>query len=213
MKLFSMEGYNRFATRYIESHFDSIVSAIVGWRVGINEQSAKDLVMDMYISMDKRERNGEGYSPDQGKHVDNISVKQFVLGTARLYAKNEKYRNSSVEISASSSNDDDIESLSGAQKAYMLATAENYDEFSEIDESLMDMRDEVDYVINFTNKFSVLALIENWSRIANGKVSEIVLKPVKKLIMENEEFAESFKRVVEFSLKDRESFNRIVRSL
>jgi hypothetical protein len=95
----------------------------------------------------------------------------------------------------------------------MYASSTDYDELSAIDESLFDMRDEIDYVINFTDEFNVRVVIENWSAIARGKVNKAILKPLMDIIKNNDEFAESFKRVVEYSLSNQKSFNAIMATM
>lgn len=213
MKIFSFNE-NRIASDYMARHFEALVAQAKSW--GLSQQSAEDMTMDVYVSIRKRERNNEGFSMDGSTHTDVMTVKGFILCLMKAYSKNKKYHSYNdreVYCDPLMADLDDGEVVSSAQKQFMYAESDDYDEMEKIEDSLINMREEIDYVINFTDKFSVRAIIENWKEIAYGKVNKNILKPLTQMLQENDEFGESFKRVVKFYLEEPLQYKEIIASM
>ena len=209
MKMFDMET-NCYASEYVENNIGKLVN--FAQRQGnIQESSAQDLVMDVWRSIRFKEQNGDAYDINKGKKTDIISVENYVLAMVKGYCKNKKYHYDYNEIPVSSlSGDKDDDRMSAEERAYQNAESSGLDEILAIEESLVDIKDEMDYVVNFTNKLNIKVVLKNIERIATKKININVLSELKSICKYNDEFATSFKRILEFRVKDREAFDRIL---
>ena len=90
---------NREASQYIVDNYRKLLGIIKSY--DIKEDKAEDLLQDLFISIVDSEDNGEGcdmeYSKGDSSDMQILSVEQFVLGRAKLYSKNVKYRSDIVE--------------------------------------------------------------------------------------------------------------------
>lgn len=208
MKIFDVET-NNLASEYVADNFQNLQQRAIKW--GISEQNAHDLMMDVYIRLRKKEENGNSFDIFGGKHQDIMTIKTYVVSMMKGYSKNAKYRGNTKEIFVNpivETDDDEVMTL--AEKAYMYAEATDYNEIDAVDESLFDMRDEMDYVISFTDKINIKAILKNWSALANNKLDLSILKPLRMIIKANDEFAESFLRVIKFREENRVEFDRLL---
>lgn len=94
---------NREASQYIVENYRKLLGIVKSY--DIKEDKAEDLLQDLFISIVDSEDNGEGfdmeYSNGDKEDTQILSVEQFVLGRAKLYSKNFKYRSDIVEGYAS----------------------------------------------------------------------------------------------------------------
>ena len=211
MKLFDVDT-NRDASTYVMENIETL--RVIAQRWGMQEASADDLVADVYMALVKRENNGNPYRSDGSEHVEMINAKGYVLSMMKAYAKNSRYWDGdSREVLVGPVSDTDEDTMTAVERQYMYATAGDFDEMSMVDESLVNMRDEIEFVINFTNSINIRALLENWNQIAQMAVSKSVMAPLKKIVKNNDEFAESLLRVIEFLKTRPDEFNAIMATI
>lgn len=90
---------NREASQYIVDNYKKLLGIIKSY--DIREEKAEDLLHDLFISIVDSEDNGEGfdmgYSKSDSDTPQVLSVEQFVLGRAKLYSKNIKYRSDIID--------------------------------------------------------------------------------------------------------------------
>lgn len=209
---------NKEASSYIENNYNEIL--IQAKKMGVHEDKVGDLVNDVYFSIVQAENEGNGYDFNKGENGTGILVEQFVYGRISRYAKNIKYRTDIVEkvgkagfvISSSSSSEDEIDQLSSFQKAFALAS--KYDDLDFVDEEL-SIREIISYCLSFDSQvnMSMSALFRNIDILGNMEINKSLFDPLKAVISENREFAEAFRNAIEFSMKDKLSFERILNSL
>jgi len=84
---------NREASDYIMDNYQSLLMVIRA--EGIKDEKAYDLLHDVYLSIYEAEDNGEGFDPNYGDGVMDVS--NFVKGRVRRYASNKKYRTDIME--------------------------------------------------------------------------------------------------------------------
>lgn len=95
-KLFEPKS-SKEASKYVEEHFKKLSASAC--KMGVSPDKADDLVIDVWISLVKAERNGEGYDMAYEGADGYISVEQFVYGRIKGYAMNKKYHSDGVEES------------------------------------------------------------------------------------------------------------------
>ena len=218
---------NREASKYITENYYDIASQIP--KMGIHEDKVYDLLNDVYISIVQGEDEGNGYDMNKSNDGDCILVSQFVYGRIKGYTKNSRYRTDVTEtftrknrketveekkknklsIVASSSLGQDFDAMDNFQKAY--ATAGSFDDIEAVDEE-MSVRENMDYCVGFDSLvgLSMAALFKNIDIMASCDIHKSLFDSLKYTIKIHDMFAEAFKSIVEYSMKNRTSYDRIV---
>lgn len=209
-RIIELTNESREASNYIKDHYDHIVSTA---KKMVPEQSAIDLVHDVYMSIVRDEDNGEGYHINyDGKFNRScgiITVEQFVFGRMKGYSLNERYRNTnSVEISASSNGDTD--DMTGEQLSYENAASYDSIELIDIEVSL---REELEYLMTFNNKINIKFLLKNIYKISKSKFDISFMSDITMLVKRNKEFADSLATVVKFAVQAPSKYERILASI
>lgn len=206
-----MDVENREASNFIIEHYDELV--VAAKKMGVDEGYCGDIVSDVYVSMLKAENNNCGFNINGGSS-ESTTVAQFVYGRLKGYSKNSKYRNdvARIEIAASSSATDDLDSLTGVQKAYEMA--ESYDDLEFIEASL-SIPEELEYLLSFERDtdVNIRYILKNVSRLANMSFDVSLLSGLKKLIANDADFFECLKSVMEFAGKHTARYEAIVASI
>jgi hypothetical protein len=201
---------NEEASRYIEENYEKIAEDIRrnGWVVKGREY---DLLNDVYESILRAERNGEGYDPNMGKH-GYITVSEFVHARLKGYAKNGKYRSYDEsfvsEVPASYSEGEEVEDLDSFQKAYAMAS--EVDDLESIDEEV-SLRENIEYCLEFNDHvgFDMMNLFKNIDLFKTNFNSSIFNR-LKLVVKHHDEFGEALRQVLSFASKNRERFEKIL---
>ena len=209
---------NREASQYLLDNYNEVVLSTI--KMGVKEEKAYDLVNDVYVSLRNSEDEGNGYNINGKNGEGYILVESFVYGRIKNYAKNVKYRTDiceskkkgEIRIISASSDDSDLENLESFQKAY--AMAKTADSVSIIDAEVSLVED-ITYCITFNNqvKMNMLALFKNIDKLASYDFDKSLFEPIRALASSNAEFAEAFRSVIEFSMKDKHTYDLIVSKL
>lgn len=220
---------NREASTYITDNYDTIVSQIA--KMGIHEDKVFDLLHDVYYSIVQAEDEGNGYDMSKAKTDDLILVAHFVYGRIKGYTKNSRYRTDVTEsytkkskyetetdkktiklnVVASSSGGQDFDTMDSFQKAY--ATASSFDDIIGVEDE-MSVRENIEFCLGFDSiiDMSMLALLRNIDVLANCEIHKSLFDSLKYALKIHDEFAEAFKSIIEYSMKNRSSFDKIVES-
>ena len=226
-KLF--EYSNTEASSFIVDNYDKLEKAAAG--MNISPDKASDLVHDVFISVVKSERSGEGYNPD---YLGVDSVEKFVYGRMKAYSKSPKYKSDVVEMARVSSssrepvysyavaasfdekNDKDNNEYDSFQLAYMNANIANTtDEI--IDNSSIE--EQFEYLLDICSKYDIKVanILKNMDKISSLLNSSKfyrkgldILKDLKSSLDYNDEAKEALTNVLELSKRDRDAFELLI---
>ena len=193
------------ASRYIEENYNKLVS-FAGSKVG--EHMANDVVNDVYVSVLKAERNGEGFDESKG-NIENITLEQFIYSRIKLYCMNERYRGNEYEIPASSNAEP--EEMSGIQLAYNNASCD-YDELELVDIEV-SIEDNIQYLLKFNKEHNIRFMLKNIDFLTSKKFDTSILDGLKELVRFNEDITEYLLNIMEYAKAYPDKYKRIVSSL
>lgn len=216
------EPTNNIASEYFIENMDKFRK--IAAKQKISESKVDDLISDVFISLIKSERNGEGFDESRG-----ISVENFISGRISRYAENRIYKSEFIEnplvkrekgknkkdqyiqVVAASINDEDTDELTSFQAAYMNASI--YDSKPADIENTASVEEQLDYLLDICSLHGVAVanILKNIDRIGNllssnesyGEGLEI-LNPLKNLFTEHDEAKDALESVLEYSEKDRD---------
>lgn len=215
---------NREASQYMEQHYEELV--LQARKMGLNEEKAFDAVHDVYVSIVKAEKEGNGYNVNNGKTGDFILVHQFIFGRLKKYSKNDKYRTDIVQrlkgsnretaegevIASSGSATDNFDSLDSFQKAY--ASAGTYDDLAIIEDEL-SIKEQIEFCEEFDSVvgMKMRELFKNLNILRNENVDKSLFNSLKAAVKYHTEFGEAFQNIVQFSMEHADIYNSIVSTL
>ena len=221
MRAFLEPEINKEASTYIEENYEEIKRQVL--KFGVHPDKASDLVNDVYISIVMSENEGEGYDFNKSSRGDGITVAQFVYGRLKGYSKNIRYRGDIIDgrnnkdkrvvvVASSCTDTSELERLSSFQKAYALAESEgDVDSIGDIlaENSILE---ELDYCIRCEDRigFSIVTLLRNIEDIMSSQINKSVFNALRDAVLKDEELAEAFRSVLEFSAKNRDKFNGLL---
>lgn len=213
--------YNDLASKYIADNYKELVMSTRNF--GIGENFRDDLINDLFISIVSKEEAGEGYDEGLG-----ISVREFIFGCIKGYAKNLRYKNSS-DIRYKKSKDSEErekigafassftgseESLSGFQMALVNAVDENSGLEYEDSERYIDLVNDVSMCLEFEDRVNMdlkvfFKNIEMFVEMVQGRNRTIFNKLFDTLKLHGD-FESSFLRVVEMYGKNKEAYMKVM---
>lgn len=210
---------NREASTFIVENYDELLRT--AHQLNCDPFKCEDLIQDLTESILKSERNGNGYNMNKGNKGVTISVAEFVYARLKLYSKNLKYRKPTearikkasgegyeLNVIASSSATDDVESMTACQVAYNQATS--YDDMSDVDE-LQSFEEELNYVLSFDKQADgkISNLIKNLDIIKNNTAGIKDLSNLFDFNTYSSEFREALTSVIRFSGVNNKQFKEI----
>lgn len=196
----------------------------------VDLQHYEDLVQDVWVGFKKREENEclrySSQVDETGKVVD---IGRVVFGVMKAYSKNEKYYSQSEgssieedgtmkmkEISATAM-EDDLDRLSGVQKAY--ATMGSYDDI-EWTEQAIDLAEDLRFLITYDLgkqqfMFPVINVLNMCiDKVVSGDLSNEALATLSNMAVfkrANKEFRDAFSNVIKAAARDIDSYLLAVR--
>ena len=222
---------NHLASDYMLEHYESI-KAQVRKMVGVDTNKVEDLVNDVFASILEAENNGNGYSMDHSREGSIITVADFVYGRLKLYSKNRKYgvegcdRHVSTkrvngetitvidfDIAYASPDDSkDIEDMTGMQRAY--ANASNLVDEMEMVEEIADLRQNVEFCIDFDNVVGMnfRNLFKNIDAF-NQNIDSSIFDNLREQLKQHDQLSEALFQVLTAAVKHRDVFDVVVQSL
>ncbi len=197
---------NTIASEYLLKHYDELIASVKAR--GIDPSLSTDVIHDVYTSLIRGEKNGNGYDLNKGKQ-GIISVEQFVHGRVKKYCRNKKYRKTmnDIEVSASSVSSE-LEEMNAYQIAYEMAPSYDDIESIELDASI---KEELEHCLSFQSsiKMNIKYFLQNLSTISSMNVDTTVFKSLREMAV-NQEFVESLRSLVEYSKRFPEKYDQLV---
>ena len=198
------ENYN-VASQFIEENYSKLVSFACS-KVG--EYMANDVVNDVYVSILKAEKNGDGFDENKG-HIESITLEQFIYSRIKLYCMNERYRGNEYEIPASSNAEP--EEMTSIQLAYNNASYD-YDELELVDIEV-SIEDNIQYLLKFNKEHNIRFMLKNLDFLSHRKFDTSILDGLKELVRFNEDITEYLLNIMEYAKAYPDKYKRIVSSL
>jgi len=154
---------NKMASDFIGSRYDEVIisankiaSKMVGR--GYSNISVADVVHDVYASLVKDERLGNGFNLEMGIQLD-----QFVYGRIKRYMMNNKYRG--------------INKRSYSKETYSEVSASSSEEMEYIYDTSADMRDDIERTINTVDIEEELYTCLRSAKDVGINLKELILNP------------------------------------
>lgn len=216
---------NHEATEYFAENYRYIMNQAKKMN-GVDPSKVEDLVQDVFMSLLKAENNGEGYSTEHlNKEGTSFTVKEFVFGRLKQYSKNRKYtqnysyqhKNKSGEtvydeVSASCSDERDLDSMDADQKAYALASAP--DEISSM-EDLLSIKSDIQLCCDFNEVFGFdfMNLFRNIDIFKSTEFDSQIFSDLGEKLRYHDEVGSAFYSVLEYSMTYPQIFQDILEKI
>jgi len=185
----------------------------------------EDLVQDVWMGFKKREINEcLRYTNQIDEDGKVVGIDRVVFGVMKAYSKNERYYTASEGVSydergrvvykeiAATAMEDDLDKLSGIQKAY--ATMGSYDDI-EWTEQVIDLAENLRFLVNYDLgeqkfMFPVINVLNMCiESLVNGDIKEDILSKLGDMAIfrtAGKEFREAFSNVIKAASRDIDSF-------
>lgn len=205
---------NTEASEYIVDNMAAI-SCQAHKMVGVDPNKVDDLVQDVFKSILESEREGNGFNMNHGDNGSMMTVAEFVYGRLKRYSKNRKYSvggdqchmttkhvngqkisTIDVTVQSASSNGENLDDMSGIQKAY--ANASSYDDIDSVDTKL-SLRSDIDFCCSFNEVvgFDFMNLFKNINLLTSVKLEDGLFDGLHKAIKVHDELNSALHNVMD----------------
>lgn len=204
---------NTMASDYLVEHYEELITEVQ--KMGIRGDNVHDLIQDVYLSLVKAERSGEGYDMSKGKDGRLISVPEFVIGRLKGYSKNVKYRSGSycgVEIPSTACEMDGDENLhlDSFQAAYLKASNET-DEIADLEE-YNSVREQIKFCMTFDNEigFSILNLLKNADKLVKLTTDKTLFYKLSHIVKTRPDFSEALNSILNYGINNKDRYQAVL---
>lgn len=201
-------------SRYIEENYNLLVR--VAETLGAAPDKAEDLVTDVYLSIKRKELNGEVYDERRSG-----SVQSYVIGMIKKYCKNERYLRPTFDddvVAVDPSEDIDDLDYYNTEGAIKLAYIDGIKTYDDLDLIIIenDLREDIGYVLQFEDYVEgislrkVLRIIgENLENLIEN-IDSSIFASLKRVLKHNDELRESFESVVRFAAENPQRYKEVL---
>lgn len=202
-----MEPDNFEASEALSEHYQELLE-YTERKLGRRDMAC-DLLHDVFVSIRKNEEDGQGYTPDGSKYVENYGVINWIKARICLYAKNCRYMGvNKKEISVGLDNDGDEEEgeHDEARKAYYSAQSASEIELVELRESIPE---KLEYLVSLdgVNGVSFSYILTHIQELAKIAGDSSVFEAIRKV---GSDACEELYDVLSFAVADPEGYDDIL---
>lgn len=173
------------------------------------DDTACDLLHDVWESLVRNEQNGEGYNPDGSKYVENYGVMDWIKARICRYAKSPKYQGvNKNEVCVGMECDDDGDKVVGDSIKMAYYEAASYDDIETL-ELAASVAEEFEYLVSLdgVNGVQFSYILTHIEELASVKADSGVFEAIRRV---GTDAMECLEDVLSFAGKDRDGYMRLV---
>lgn len=204
-------------SRYIEENYPQLVR--VAETLGAAPDKASDLVNDVYLSIKRKELNGEVYDERRSG-----SVEGYIVSTIRKYAKNQKYLRPTFDddvVAVDSLEDIDDIDYHNTEGAVKLAYLDGIKTYDDLDMVIIenDLKEDIEYILQFEEHIGDISL-RKILHFISGDISlniegidNTIFASLKRILKYHDELREAFESVVRFAVENPQRYKEALNAI